>query len=77
MALSIKLSSVTLRPLELIGGYAFQNRSCLAVSRPDGRASDELRLVEIARDFLKYPEGSVLISTGETRVICTATVEEQ
>jgi ribonuclease PH len=46
------------------------------VTRLDGRANDALRPVEIVRDFLKYPEGSVLISTGETKVICTATVEE-
>ncbi|NHI84066.1 MAG: ribonuclease PH [Candidatus Thorarchaeota archaeon] len=44
--------------------------------RTDGRKNDELRPVSIVRDFLKYPEGSVLISTGDTRVICTATVEE-
>ncbi|MHA2213639.1 MAG: ribonuclease PH [Candidatus Thorarchaeota archaeon] len=44
--------------------------------RYDGRANDELRPVEITRDFLKHPEGSVLISTGDTKVICTATVEE-
>jgi ribonuclease PH len=46
------------------------------MSRVDGRANDELRPVEITRNFLKHPEGSVLISTGETKVICTATVEE-
>ena len=46
------------------------------MTRLDGRANDALRPVEIVRDFLKYPEGSVLISTGETKVICTATVEE-
>lgn len=44
--------------------------------RVDGRANDELRPVEFTRDFLKHPEGSVLIATGETKVICTATVEE-
>jgi ribonuclease PH len=44
--------------------------------RADGRANDELRPVEFARNFLKHPEGSVLVSTGETKVICTATVEE-
>jgi len=44
--------------------------------RLDGRANDELRPVEFARNFLKHPEGSVLIATGETKVICTATVEE-
>jgi ribonuclease PH len=46
------------------------------MSRVDGRANDELRTVEFTRNFLKHPEGSVLISTGETKVICTATVEE-
>lgn len=44
--------------------------------RADGRANDELRAVEFTRNFLKHPEGSVLIATGETKVICTATVEE-
>jgi ribonuclease PH len=44
--------------------------------RVDGRANDELRPVEFIRDFLKHPEGSVLIATGETKVICAATVEE-
>ncbi|MFW9769931.1 MAG: ribonuclease PH [Candidatus Thorarchaeota archaeon] len=44
--------------------------------RADGRANDELRPVEFVRNFLKHPEGSVLVSTGETKVICTATVEE-
>ena len=46
------------------------------MTRSDGRANDELRPVEFIRNFLKHPEGSVLVSTGETRVICTATVEE-
>ena len=46
------------------------------MTRSDGRANDELRPVEFVRNFLKHPEGSVLVSTGETRVICTATVEE-
>jgi ribonuclease PH len=44
--------------------------------RDDGRANDELRPIEFIRNFLKHPEGSVLVSTGETKVICTATVEE-
>jgi len=46
------------------------------MTRSDGRANDELRPIEFIRNFLKHPEGSVLVSTGETRVICTATVEE-
>ncbi|MHA2352608.1 MAG: ribonuclease PH [Candidatus Thorarchaeota archaeon] len=44
--------------------------------RVDGRTNDELRAVEFSRNFLKHPEGSVLIASGETKVICTATVEE-
>ncbi|RDE13255.1 MAG: ribonuclease PH [Candidatus Thorarchaeota archaeon] len=47
------------------------------MARYDGRANDELRPVEIVRGFLKNPEGSVLIRTGDTQVICTATVEEE
>ncbi len=44
--------------------------------RLDGRANDELRPVEIVRGFLKHPAGSVLIKTGDTQVICAATIEE-
>jgi len=44
--------------------------------RTDGRANDELRPIEFVRNFLKHPEGSILVSTGETKVICTASVEE-
>jgi len=46
------------------------------MARVDGRANNELRPVEFVRGYLKHPEGSVLISTGETKVICTASVEE-
>jgi ribonuclease PH len=45
--------------------------------RADGRAADELRPVEIARNFIPHAEGSVLITLGQTRVVCTATVEER
>src|SRR5256886_17584254 len=45
--------------------------------RVDGRRPDELRPVKITRDFIKYAEGSVLIEMGETKVICTASVEEK
>src|SRR5215831_8203989 len=45
--------------------------------RPDGRRSDELRPITITPDFNKYAEGSVLITAGETQVICTASVEEK
>ena len=45
--------------------------------RPDGRALDALRDVTIERNYTKYAEGSVLVSFGETKVLCTATVERQ
>jgi ribonuclease PH len=44
--------------------------------RSDGRKPLEMRPVKITRRFLKHPEGSVLIELGETKVICTASVEE-
>jgi ribonuclease PH len=44
--------------------------------RADGRRADELRPVRITRHFTKHAEGSVLIETGQTRVLCTASVEE-
>ncbi len=43
--------------------------------RKNGRHEEELREVKITRNFLKYPHGSVLIEMGETKVICTATIE--
>ena len=45
--------------------------------RPDGRKHNELRPVEIAPGYLKTAEGSVLIECGDTKVICTASVEEK
>ena len=45
--------------------------------RLDGRASDELRPIKITRNFIKYPEGSCLIEFGDTKVICTASVDEK
>ncbi|WP_213818921.1 ribonuclease PH [Garciella nitratireducens] len=47
------------------------------MSRIDGRENDELREIKIIKDFIKNASGSVLIETGETRVICTASVEEK
>ena len=44
--------------------------------RPSGRAPDELRAVHITRRFTRHAEGSVLIAFGDTRVLCTASVEE-
>src|SRR5438445_738004 len=48
-----------------------------ALVRVDGRRPDELRPVKITRNFIKYAEGSVLIEMGETKVICTVSVEEK
>jgi ribonuclease PH len=45
-------------------------------SRPGGRRSDELRTIRIERGFTRHAEGSVLISMGDTQVLCTASVEE-
>ncbi|OGV96928.1 MAG: ribonuclease PH [Nitrospinae bacterium RIFCSPLOWO2_02_FULL_39_110] len=44
--------------------------------RADGRKTNEIRKVKIVRNFIKHAEGSSLIEVGDTRVICTATVEE-
>lgn len=43
--------------------------------RPDGRRNDELRSIKITRGFIKTAEGSALIEMGDTRVICTASIE--
>jgi len=45
--------------------------------RSSGRTPDQLRPVSIQRQFTKHAEGSVLVSFGETRVLCTASVEER
>jgi ribonuclease PH len=47
------------------------------LKRSDGRTFDALRPVRITRDYLKHPEGAVLIEMGDTKVICTASVEEK
>ncbi len=45
--------------------------------RLDGRAADQLRPVKITRNFMKYAEGSCLIEMGDTKVICSASIEEK
>jgi len=47
------------------------------VNRIDGRKNDEIRNIKITRNFLKHPQGSILIEMGETKVICTAMVEDR
>ncbi|MGM7682460.1 ribonuclease PH [Cytobacillus sp. Hm23] len=45
--------------------------------RVDGRNEDQLRQIHIETNYLKHPEGSVLISVGDTKVICTASIEDR
>lgn len=47
------------------------------MERKDGRDFNQLRPIKITPDFIKWPEGSVLIEIGDTRVICNATIEEK
>ncbi|MEK4230229.1 ribonuclease PH [Solibacillus sp. FSL H8-0538] len=47
------------------------------MTRHDNRAVNELRPVQIENNYLMHPEGSVLITVGNTKVICTATIEEK
>ena len=46
------------------------------VTRPSGRNANDLRDIKITRNFTKHAEGSVLVEFGDTKVICTASVEE-
>ncbi len=46
------------------------------MSRPDGRAADELRPITFERDFTVMADGSALVTFGATRVLCTASVDE-
>ena len=48
-----------------------------AVQRPSKRNPDQLRPITITRDFTRHAEGSVLVAFGDTKVICTASVEEK
>jgi len=47
------------------------------MKRVDARRSDEARPLTITPNFLKHAEGSVLIAVGDTKVICTATIEDR
>lgn len=47
------------------------------IQRPSGRAVDQLRNILITRNYTKHAEGSVLIECGDTKVICTASIEEK
>jgi ribonuclease PH len=47
------------------------------MERNDGRKADELRPIRVTRNFIRHAQGSVLIETGNTKVICTAMVEDK
>jgi len=49
----------------------------LTVTRPDGRAPNQLRPVTLTRDWIMHPEGSALVEFGATKVICTASLEDR
>ncbi len=51
--------------------------TALAAARADGRSNDALRPVTLTRGFTAHAEGSVLVCFGQTRVLCTASVEEK
>ncbi len=46
-------------------------------ARPSNRANDELRTIEIIRNYTKHAEGAVLVKFGDTHVLCTASVDEK
>ena len=46
-------------------------------ARPSGRAPEQMRAVSIVRGFTRHAEGSVLVAFGDTRVLCTASVENR
>ncbi|MGI6084359.1 MAG: ribonuclease PH [Acetivibrionales bacterium] len=47
------------------------------IKRVDGRKNNELRTIKLTRDINKYAEGSVLVEFGETKIICTASIDEK
>jgi ribonuclease PH len=54
------------------GRYIIMNKQ-----RIDGRRNNELRKIKLTRDFNKYAEGSVLVEFGDTKLICTASIDER
>lgn len=49
----------------------------MVMRRLDGRAKDELRPIQIQANYVEYPEGSVLFSIGNTRVLCNVSIDEK
>ncbi len=46
------------------------------MARPDGRTDDQLRPISFERDFTEMADGSCLVSFGKTRVLCTASIDD-
>lgn len=59
----------------LYNGRDFPSDRYSQMKRPSGRAADQLRSIRITRNYTKHAEGSVLVEFGDTKVICTASVE--
>jgi ribonuclease PH len=53
------------------------SKNGIAIARAGGRRADELRPVRLTRGYTRHAEGSVLVEFGETRVLCTASVEDR
>ena len=53
------------------------NGDARLLQRTDGRRRDEIRPVSVTRPFIKHADGSVLLEMGDTKVICTASIEEK
>lgn len=45
--------------------------------RPEGRAAGQIRPLRLTRHYTKHAEGSVLVEFGDTKVLCTASVDEE
>jgi ribonuclease PH len=58
-------------------GDMIDSASLKTQGRPDGRAADQLRPVTITPGYNKHAEGSALIEVGDTRVLCTVSIEER
>lgn len=63
------------RESRLIGARGRQRTASVGAVRADRRANDELRPITFERDFTERAAGSCLVSFGETRVLCTASIE--
>lgn len=59
----------------LYNGRDFPSDRYSQMKRPSGRAAEQLRSIRITRNYTKHAEGSVLVEFGDTKVICTASVE--